>query len=103
MANLDSKIAIVTGVSRGVGAGIAKAFARAGASVIVNYAGNPEVAATTVAAITAEGGKRQPWRPTCRRPATWLGSSTTPIASSVHPTSSSRPRQPPHSHRGGRC
>lgn len=33
---LKDKIAIVTGASKGIGAGIAKAFGKAGATVIVN-------------------------------------------------------------------
>jgi len=37
MNSLTGKIAIVTGASKGIGAGIAKAFAAQGASVIVNY------------------------------------------------------------------
>src|SRR5690349_24955936 len=39
MKRLDHKVAIVTGASKGVGAGIAKAFGAAGAGVIVNNAG----------------------------------------------------------------
>jgi 3-oxoacyl-[acyl-carrier protein] reductase len=57
MNSLHSKIAIVTGASRGIGAGIAKAFGAAGASVVVNYASHPDGAARTVAAIVADGGK----------------------------------------------
>ena len=34
---LDGKIAVVTGASKGIGASIAKEFAEAGASVLVNY------------------------------------------------------------------
>jgi NAD(P)-dependent dehydrogenase (short-subunit alcohol dehydrogenase family) len=35
---LKGKVAVVTGASKGIGAGIAKEFASEGASVIVNYA-----------------------------------------------------------------
>jgi len=35
---LDGKVAVVTGASKGIGAGIAKQFSAEGASVVVNYA-----------------------------------------------------------------
>ena len=38
MKRLDNKVAIVTGASKGIGAGIAKALGAEGATVIVNYA-----------------------------------------------------------------
>lgn len=40
MTALRNRIAIVTGASKGIGAGIAQALARAGAAVVVNYAGS---------------------------------------------------------------
>ncbi|MDB5735108.1 MAG: 3-oxoacyl-ACP reductase [Alphaproteobacteria bacterium] len=57
MSKLNGKIAIVTGASKGIGAGIAKALAAAGASVTVNYASDKAGADKVVAAITATGGK----------------------------------------------
>jgi 3-oxoacyl-[acyl-carrier protein] reductase len=53
---LSGKVAIVTGASKGIGAGIAKAFAAEGASVIVNYASSRQGADKVVAEITANGG-----------------------------------------------
>jgi 3-oxoacyl-[acyl-carrier protein] reductase len=57
MAELKGKVAIVTGASKGIGAGIAKAFGAAGASVVVNYASSKEGAERVVAEITKKGGK----------------------------------------------
>jgi 3-oxoacyl-[acyl-carrier protein] reductase len=57
MRELTGKVAIVTGASKGIGAGIAKAFGAAGAAVVVNYASSKEGADRVVAAITREGGK----------------------------------------------
>lgn len=57
MAQLTGKIAIVTGASKGIGAGIAKGLAAAGASVVVNYAGSKEGADTVVREIVARDGK----------------------------------------------
>ncbi len=57
MSKLAGKVAVVTGASKGIGAGIAKALAEAGASVVVNYAGSKEGAERTVAEITKAGGK----------------------------------------------
>jgi 3-oxoacyl-[acyl-carrier protein] reductase len=54
---LNGKVAIVTGSSKGIGAGIAERLARDGASVVVNYARSDKEAAAVVARITAAGGK----------------------------------------------
>jgi 3-oxoacyl-[acyl-carrier protein] reductase len=57
MGKLTGKVAVVTGASKGIGAGIAKALAAEGASVVVNYASSKAGADTVVAAIAAAGGK----------------------------------------------
>ncbi len=57
MSDLKGKVAVVTGASKGIGAGIARGFAAAGAAVVVNYASNREGADSIVADIIAAGGK----------------------------------------------
>lgn len=57
MSKLQGKVAVVTGASKGIGAGIAKGFAAAGASVVVNYASSREGADRVVAEIKKAGGK----------------------------------------------
>src|SRR5215469_11980032 len=57
MAKLSGKVAVVTGASKGIGAGIAKALGSEGASVVVNYSSDKAGADKTVAAITKAGGK----------------------------------------------
>ncbi len=57
MSKLAGKVAVVTGASKGIGAGIAKAMADAGAAVVVNYAGGKEGADRVVAEIAAAGGR----------------------------------------------
>ncbi len=57
MKKLNGKVAIVTGASKGIGAGIAKALAAEGASVVVNYASSKKDADRVVAEIVAQDGK----------------------------------------------
>ena len=54
---LNGKVAVVTGASKGIGAGIAKEFAAEGASVIVNYASAKHDADRVVDEISKRGGK----------------------------------------------
>jgi len=53
---LENKVVIVTGASKGIGAGIAKQMAASGAKVVVNYASGKESADKVVAAIKEAGG-----------------------------------------------
>lgn len=57
MSDLKGKVAVVTGASKGIGAGIAKELGAAGATVVVNYASSKEGAGRVVKEITSNGGK----------------------------------------------
>jgi 3-oxoacyl-[acyl-carrier protein] reductase len=55
---LENKIALVTGASRGIGREIARTLAREGAYVIINYRGSKEKAEELAAEINADGETR---------------------------------------------
>ncbi len=57
MSKLTGKVALVTGASKGIGAGIARALAAEGAAVVVNYASSRAGADAVVADIAKTGGK----------------------------------------------
>ncbi|OYP32930.1 SDR family NAD(P)-dependent oxidoreductase [Rhodopirellula sp. MGV] len=56
MSKLKNKVAVVTGASKGIGAGIAKQLAAEGAAVVVNYAADQTGADTVVREIQEAGG-----------------------------------------------
>jgi glucose 1-dehydrogenase len=53
---LTGKVAIVTGAATGIGQAIALAYAKAGASVVVDYVGGASTPDDTLAKISAAGG-----------------------------------------------
>ena len=57
MKKLNGKVAVVTGASKGIGAGIAKQLAAEGAAVVVNYASSKSDADKVVDEIAKGGGK----------------------------------------------
>lgn len=56
MKNLNDKIILVTGASKGIGATVAVKLASIGAKVIVNYSGSKEAAENVVEQIKTAGG-----------------------------------------------
>jgi NAD(P)-dependent dehydrogenase (short-subunit alcohol dehydrogenase family) len=55
MRELEGRVVIVTGGSRGIGRAIVRAVARRGASVVLNYWSSPEAAEASAAEAVAEG------------------------------------------------
>ncbi|MGD8244329.1 MAG: 3-oxoacyl-[acyl-carrier-protein] reductase [Anaerolineae bacterium] len=54
--NLDQRVAVVTGASRGIGRAIALELAHRGASIVVNYNTNAEAASEVVDTVQTQGG-----------------------------------------------
>lgn len=59
---LEGRVALITGASRGIGQGIAKSMAEAGANIVVNYQSNKKGAEETVAEVEAFGRKALPYQ-----------------------------------------
>jgi 3-oxoacyl-[acyl-carrier protein] reductase len=57
MGKLKGKTAVITGASKGIGAGIAVAFAKEGANVVVNYSRSAADAEKVSAEVKQAGGK----------------------------------------------
>ncbi|MEM6754882.1 MAG: SDR family NAD(P)-dependent oxidoreductase [Cyanobacteria bacterium P01_C01_bin.38] len=56
MTNLNNKVAIITGSSRGIGKAIATKLASDGATVVINYSHSADKANQTVEEIKQQGG-----------------------------------------------
>lgn len=57
MSHLRNKIALITGGSRGIGAGIARKLSAEGATVIITFKSNENAAASLIQELESKGGK----------------------------------------------
>jgi 3-oxoacyl-[acyl-carrier protein] reductase len=67
--DLDGRVALVTGASRGIGRAIAERIGRAGGQLVVNYQSNAEAAAEVVSAIEMRGGRAVAFQADVSQPA----------------------------------
>lgn len=67
--SLKEKTALVTGGSRGIGRAVGEKLAAEGATVVINYARNEQLAQEVVKAISAKGGKAIAIRADVSKPA----------------------------------
>ena len=59
---METKTAIVTGGSRGIGRAVSKELAKAGYHIIINYSGNKEKADLTAEEIISAGNSAEIYR-----------------------------------------
>ena len=66
--SLKGRLAIVTGGSRGIGAGIAKELSKRGAKILITYASSSSKADDVVSSIQASGGEAVAIQADCMSP-----------------------------------
>ncbi len=59
MSDLENKMALITGASRGIGRAIGERLGREGATIGINHLNRPEEAAEALRAIEGAGGRAQ--------------------------------------------